>query len=79
MRRDNNLSHFCQIIFLNSLQAPNKERAPFQSPAEQIPYVSPLATFLVPSVYSGDYGAREKSLAPHDLPSTSTQQFIYPS
>ena len=45
MCRDNNLSHFCQIIFLNSLQAPNKERAPFQSPAEQIPYVSPLATF----------------------------------
>ena len=45
MCRDNNLSHFCQFIFLTSLQAPNKERAPFQSPPEQIPYVSPLATF----------------------------------
>ena len=29
--RDNNLSHFCQITFFNSLQAPKKEQALFQS------------------------------------------------
>ena len=39
MCRDiNKFSHFSQIIFLNSLQAP------IQSPAEQTPRVSPLAT-----------------------------------
>ena len=45
MSRDNNFSHFCQIIVLNSLQAPNKQQAHLQSPAEQTPYFSRLATF----------------------------------
>ena len=43
--RDSNLSHFCQIIFFNSLQAPKKEQALFQSFAEQTPRVSTIATF----------------------------------
>ena len=43
--RDNNLSHFCQIIFFNSLQAPKKEQALFQSLAEQTARVSTIATF----------------------------------
>ena len=54
MCRDNNFSHFCEIIFLNSLQAPNKKRALFQSPAEQTPCVSSIATFafllLIPQI-----------------------------
>ena len=54
MCRDNNFSHFCQIIFLNSLQAPNKKRALFQSPAEQTPCISSIATFafllLIPQI-----------------------------
>ena len=45
MYSDNNFSHFCQIIFLNSIQAPKQERALFHSPAEQTPRVSLLATF----------------------------------
>ena len=44
MYSDNNFSHFCQIIFLNSIQAPKQERALFHSPAEQTPRVSLLAT-----------------------------------
>ena len=40
-----NFSHFCQITFLNSLQAPNKQQVLFQSPAEQTACVSCLATF----------------------------------
>ena len=66
--RDNNLSHFCQIIFFNSLQAPKKYQALFQSLAEKTPYVSTIATFefllIIPQIIE-----QKKD--------TSTQPFIY--
>ena len=71
MCRDNNFSHFFQIIFLNSLQAPNKQQALFQSPAEQTPCVSPLATFafrlFIPQIMEQKkpLAARDKYSNPH--------------
>ena len=77
MYRANNFSHFCQIIFLNSIQAPKQERALFHSPAEQTPRVSLLATFafllFIPQIKEQN---RERSPST-DRPSTST--FIYSS
>ena len=68
--RDNNLSHFCQITFFNSLQAQKKEQALFQSLAEKTPYVSTIATFefllIIPQIIE-----QKKD--------TSTQPFIYSS
>ena len=49
MCRDNNFSHHCQKIFINSLRAPKKEQALLQYPTQQTPRVSPmtLSAFLL--------------------------------
>ena len=65
MCSDNNFFDFCQIIFLNSFQAPKKEQALFQplAPSEQT-HQFHLSLLRVLSVHSADYRAKNNCLQP---------------
>ena len=59
----NNFFHFCQIIFLNSFQAPKKEQALFQplTPSEQTHWFH-LSLLRVLSVHFADHRAKTNCL-----------------